>query len=71
MLLNLGSDVCAFNYSTVSAQNTFSDIAADSNTTIFYPHQALNPILAPMTLIIAGGTAVYLVILVVIFRPRK
>jgi len=71
MLLNLGSDVCAFNYSTASAQNTFIDIAEDSNTTIFYPHQALNPILAPTTLFVAGGSVVYLVILLVVFRPRK
>ena len=71
MLLNLGADVCAYNYSTPEAQNTFNDIAADTNSTILFPYPAPNPITSPITLITIGGTALYLLIVLVVFRPRK
>lgn len=71
MLLNLGADVCAYNYSTSQAQSTFNDIAADTNSTILYPYPTPNPIMSPIALIIIGGAALYLLIVIVIFRPRK
>lgn len=67
----LGSDVCAYNYSTPAAQDIFNDIAANSNSTILYPYPAPNPIMSPICLIIIGGSSIYLVILLVVFRPRK
>ena len=71
MLENLGSDVCVYNYSKPSAQETFNDIATSTNSTILYPYPAPNPITSPITLIIIGGTVLYLLIVLVIFRPRK
>lgn len=71
MLLMLGADVCAYNYSTPEAQNTFNDIATDSNSTILFPYPAPNSITSPITLIIIGGSVLYLLIVMVVFRPRK
>jgi murein DD-endopeptidase MepM/ murein hydrolase activator NlpD len=71
MLLNLGADVCAYNYSTSQAQGTFNDIATDTNSTILFPYLAPNPITSPITLIIIGGFVVYLLGVMIIFRPRK
>jgi hypothetical protein len=71
MLVNLGSVVCAYNYSTAAAQSIFNDIATDSNSTIFFPHPAPNPLLSPVALFIVGGVVVYLLIVLVIFRRKK
>jgi murein DD-endopeptidase MepM/ murein hydrolase activator NlpD len=37
MLMHQGTDVCAYNYSSQAAQNTFDEIALRSSSTICYP----------------------------------
>jgi len=37
MLMHYGSDVCAYNYSSQTAQNTFDEIALRSDSVICYP----------------------------------
>jgi murein DD-endopeptidase MepM/ murein hydrolase activator NlpD len=37
MLMNLGSDVCVYNYSSQAAQDTFDEIALRSSSVICYP----------------------------------
>ncbi|TFG27195.1 hypothetical protein EU528_13275 [Candidatus Thorarchaeota archaeon] len=71
MLVNFGSDVCAYNYSTPTAQDIFNDIATDSNSTILYPYPAPNTILSPVSLIVIGGSAIYLLIVLVVIRSGK
>ncbi len=71
MLLHFGVDVCAYNYSSSPAQITFNDIATDSNTTILFPYTAPNPLLSPVSLVIVGGSVIYFLIVLVVFRSRK
>ncbi len=56
MLLNFGSDVCAYNYSSSAAKSTFENIADISNSTILLPHEQSNPmsgsaIAVPITIV--------------------
>ncbi len=71
MLLHFGVDVCAYNYSSPLAQLAFDDIATDSNSTILFPYSAPNPILSPVSLVIIGGSVIYLLIVLVVFRSQK
>ncbi|MFW9844705.1 MAG: M23 family metallopeptidase [Candidatus Thorarchaeota archaeon] len=71
MLLNFGSDVCTYNYSTSGAQTIFEDIAADSNSTILFPYPAPNLIMSPVVVAIVGGSAIYLFIVLIVFKFRK
>ena len=71
MLLSYGQDVCAYNYSSSSAQTIFEEIATDSNSTILYPYPESNPVLSPMILIPAVALTGYWVLALAIFTLRK
>lgn len=71
MLLHFGQDVCAYNFSSTSAQTTFETIAADSGTAIFYPHASPNPLLSPTILIPSLLLSAYWLITLTAFRIRK
>ena len=71
MLLNLGADVCAYNYSTPAAVAIFDSIAADSNSTILYPYTQTNPMLTPIVLVILGATSIYCIAALIVFRRRR
>jgi len=68
----LGSDVCAYNYSSSAARSTFETIATTSNSTIFYPYPSPNPLTSPLVLIPLVMLGVYAVVVIVVFRrPSK
>lgn len=71
MLLYLGTDVCAYNYSAPTARTTFENIAMNSNSTILYPYPQLNPLLAPVSIVFLGGTIIYIIFVIVVFRRKK
>ncbi|TFG26658.1 hypothetical protein EU527_19490 [Candidatus Thorarchaeota archaeon] len=70
MLLYLGSDVCAYNHSSVTAKSVFEDIALSSNSSIFFSHPELNPLLAPIGLMLISGIVTYIVIAIIIFKKN-
>jgi murein DD-endopeptidase MepM/ murein hydrolase activator NlpD len=71
MLLYLGSDVCAYNYSSSAAAGIFDDLAVDTNSTILYPCTPANPLLTPLGIILIGTGSIYLLVVLIVFRPRK
>lgn len=71
MLLYMGQDVCAYNFSSASAQSTFETIATDSGTNIFFPHSAPSTLLGPTIVVPAAIIAVYWVIMLALFRIKK
>jgi len=71
MLLNLGADVCAYNYSTPAAAPVFDTIATESNSTILYPYTQTSPLLAPYGLIMIGATSIFCIVVLIVFRPRR
>ena len=71
MLLHMGQDVCAYNYSSSSAQSTFESIATDSGTAILYPHSSPNLLLSPTILVPTVLLSGYWLVMLVVFRIRE
>ena len=68
MLVSFGSDVCAYNYSSLAARSTFESIALNSSSTILYRYSSPNLFTSPTVLIPLALAGAYVIVVAVVFR---